>query len=105
VGDPLIRRAPHQGSLDVRYTHARAQGFLLVSGRTEMTDLEPNYGIAVFPSAGYLGVTAGGSVRLGRRLEAFGRVANLFNRSYEDALGYPALPRTASVGLRVAVGR
>jgi outer membrane cobalamin receptor len=105
VGDPLVRRARHQGSFEVRYTHDRAQGFLMMNGRGEMADLEPNWAAAVLPSPGYVVFTLGGSVRLGQRLEAYGRVANLLNREYEDALGYPALPRTATVGLRVAVSR
>ena len=35
----------------------------------------------------------------------FGRVTNLFDRDYEEALGYPALGRSAMVGLRVATSR
>jgi len=32
-------------------------------------------------------------------------VENLFDRDYEEALGFPALGRRASVGVRVAASR
>jgi len=35
----------------------------------------------------------------------FARMLNLFDRGYEEVLGYPAPGRTAYVGARVAVGR
>lgn len=105
LGDPLIRRPRHQGSLDVRYTHTRTQLFLLVNGRNEMADLEPNFGTPVLTCPGYAVVALGGSFKLSRNFEAYARVTNLLDRDYEDALGYPAQARSASVGLRVAIGR
>jgi outer membrane cobalamin receptor len=39
------------------------------------------------------------------RLAVFARVTNLFDRAYEDVLGYPALGRAAMAGVRVAAGR
>jgi outer membrane cobalamin receptor len=50
-------------------------------------------------------VSAGGALRFGRRLEAFGRVVNPFDDGYEEVLGYPAPGRHAMVGLRVTAGR
>jgi outer membrane cobalamin receptor len=105
VGSPLIRRPKHQGSLDVRYTHTRTQLFLLVNGRNEMADFEPNFAVAVLTCPGYVTLAAGGSFRLGHGFDAYARVTNLLNRDYEDALGYPAQARSASVGLRVAIGK
>jgi hypothetical protein len=32
-------------------------------------------------------------------------VTNLFDRSYEEAFGFPALGRSGMAGLRVAAGR
>ena len=105
VGDALIRRPRHQGSADVRYTHGRAQAFLLINGRGRMPDLEPNYASSVYSNPGFVVASAGGSFTTTRNLEVYARVTNLFDRAYEDALGYPAQARSASVGLRVAVGR
>ena len=105
VGQPLFRRARHQGSLDVRYTASRADVFLTVYGRGRTLDLEPNFASAVLSHSGHAVASLGGSVRLGSRLDAYGRIDNLFDRTYEDVLGFPAPGRTASVGLRVAVSR
>ena len=105
VGDPLIRRPKHQGSLDVRYTRGRTLLFLVVNGRNEMTDLEPNFIDVALPNPGFVVYAIGGSFRISRQFEAYARVSNLLDRDYEDALGYPAQARSASVGLRVAIGR
>jgi outer membrane cobalamin receptor len=105
VGDPLIRRPAHQGSIDVRYARGRLQAFLVVNGRSRMTDFEPNFASAVLSNPGFVVFAAGGAFRVTRGLEAYARVTNLLDRDYEDALGYPAQARSASVGLRVTVGR
>jgi len=105
VGDPLVRRPRHSGSIDARYTHGRLQTFLTINGRGEMADLEPNFAARVLSTPGYVVSAIGGSFRITSSLEAYARVTNLFNRAYEDALGYPAQARSASVGLRVALGR
>lgn len=106
-GDPLIRRPQHQVSLDVAVRRGRASSFLRVGGRGRMLDVEPNLGAfgGLFSSAGHLVGDAGASWRIARELEIFGRVTNLFDRRYEETLGYPALPRSAVVGVRVAVRR
>ncbi len=112
VGDRLFRRPAHHGSLAVTWTGARAGAFLTVNGRGRMLDLEPNAGAgacfgqpapcrAVFDNPGYVTTDAGASLRLNAAVEVFGRVSNLFNRAYEEALGFPALGRAGMVGLRV----
>ena len=71
----------------------------------DMADFEPNFAIAVLSSPGYVVANLGGSVRITKTLEAYARVTNLADRSYEDALGYPAPGRLAMVGVRVAISR
>ena len=105
VGDPLVRRPKHQGSLDVRYAHKRLQLYFALNGRGDMADFEPNFASTVLSSPGYTVADFGGSFRIGGGLEAYARVTNLADRSYEDALGYPAPGRMAMVGVRVAIGR
>jgi outer membrane receptor protein involved in Fe transport len=105
VGDPLVRRPRHQGSLDVRYARNWLQLYLAVNGRGDMSDLEPNFASTTLTNPGYVVADFGGSVRIAAGLEAYARVTNLADRSYEDALGYPAPGRLAMVGLRVAIGR
>ena len=105
VGDWLIRRPRHAFSVEGRIDRGRVQGFLALTGRGRMLDVEPNLGAPTMSADGYVVMSGGASFRINRYLEGYGRVTNLFDRDYEDALGYPALPRSASVGVRVAIGR
>jgi iron complex outermembrane receptor protein len=105
VGDGLIRRPRHQGSIDARYARGRGQLFLTMNGRGRMAVFEPNFASAVLSNPGFVTFAAGGSLRLGRELEIYARVTNLANRAYEDALGFPAQARSATAGVRVAIGR
>ena len=107
VGDPLIRRPRNQGSLSLGWTHARAGAFVEINGRGEFLDTEPNFGTfgGLFATPGYATVTIGASVHAIQHVEIFGRVSNLLDRQYEEALGYPALGRAATIGVRIATGR
>jgi outer membrane cobalamin receptor len=107
VGDPLLRRPRHQGSVGVTYAIGRLTTFGEVSARGETLDVEPNFGAfgGLFPSAGYAVVNLGASARVVPLLEVYGRVLNVGDRSYEEALGYPALGRSVIMGLRIAAGR
>lgn len=107
VGDPLLRRPRHQGSVDLRYTGTHVSAFTAVTSRSRIFDLEPNFGSfgGLFFTPGYAIVEIGGSVRLRRGIEVFTRVENLANRRYEETLGFPALGRIGVVGVRLAAGR
>jgi outer membrane cobalamin receptor len=105
VGDALVRRPRHQASLEVGWSHARATAFALITGRGQTRDLEPSFADQVFDNEGYVTVELGGSVRVARQLELFGRVTNLFDRSYEEVFGFPAQGRSALVGVRVTGSR
>jgi outer membrane cobalamin receptor len=105
VGDPLIRRPGSQGSVELTWAGARAAAFAFVNGRGAMNDIEPNFASTVYTNPGYAVVTLGGSFRLTRSIEVTGRVLNAFNKSYEEVFGFPALGRTAMVGIRVARSR
>ncbi len=106
-GDRLIRRPKNQGSLDVTLTRERFNAFLTVEARGQMIDVEPSFGTfgGLFSNPGYGVVHMGGGVRLTSVVEVYGRVMNLFDRQYEEALGFPAIGRTALLGVRVATRR
>ena len=105
VGDPLIRRPRQQGFGEIAWTHRRSTAFLTVGGRGRMSDLEPNYVSSVYTNPGYVTIALGGSFTVARHVEIFGRVTNVLDRSYEEVFGFPALGRTASIGVRVAASR
>lgn len=104
VGDPLIRRPRHQGSLSLLWAKGPATAFADARARGTELDVEPNLGTfgGLFRGAGYYVVDAGGSWRLRPWLEVYARGMNLFDRAYEEVYGYPALGRTATGGVRVA---
>ena len=107
VGDRLLRRPRHQGSADMIWTHRRLQTFAMATLRGTTLDVEPNFGTfgGLFENDGHVVVTTGAAVTLARSVTAYARVANAFGARYEDVFGYPALGRTAYVGLRVAAHR
>jgi outer membrane cobalamin receptor len=107
VGQPLLRRPAHQFFADLSVTAPRFNLFLRGGGRGTFLDVEPSFGTfgGIFDAAGYQVWNAGGAWRLARFVEVFGRVENLFDRSYEEAFGFPALGRRATAGLRIAAGR
>ena len=107
VGDALIRRPRHQGTIDLTYARGRLTAFGQLTTRSEALDVEPSFGSfgGLFYSPGYAVMNAGASVRLTRRLDVHARVLNLANRAYEETLGFPALRRSGIVGVRVAASR
>lgn len=107
VGDALLRRPRHSGSIDAAWTGPRGSAFLQLHVRGRTLDAEPSFGPAggLFANPGHTVVTIGGAWKPARAIEVFARVANLFDRGYEDVLGYPAPGRTAYAGARLALGR
>jgi outer membrane cobalamin receptor len=107
VGDRLLRRPRHQASVDATWGTSRVQAFAIAALRGTTLDVEPNFGTfgGLFENESHSVVTVGGAWTIVPQLTAFARVANAFDARYEDTLGYPALGRTAYVGLRVAARR
>ena len=105
VGDSLLRRPAQQASAEILWSSARGQAFLAINGRGKMSDFEPSFASSVYTNPGYAVASLGGSVRITRGLDAYVRVTNLFDENYEEAFGFPALGRSAMVGVRVAAGR
>ncbi len=107
VGDALLRRPRHQGSIDAAWTRSRGGVFLQLIVRGEALDAEPAFGPSggLYQNPGYTVANLGGSWKPVRSVELIARVLNLFDRDYEEVLGYPAPGRTAYAGARIAVGR
>jgi outer membrane cobalamin receptor len=107
VGDPLLRRPRHSGAVDLGVTQDPWTAFATLAARGVTLDAEPAFGPSggLYTNRGRTVLDAGGSLRLARRVDAFGRVLNVFDARYEEVFGFPAPGRTAFAGLRVAVGR
>ncbi|MDE3155611.1 MAG: TonB-dependent receptor [Acidobacteriota bacterium] len=107
VGDWLLRRPRHAGTIDLVWTRGRVTAFGDLGARGRTLDVDPSYGAfgGLFTNPGYAVLNAGGSVRIGRGLELFVRGTNLLDRRYEEVYGYPAAGRLAMAGLRFSTGR
>jgi outer membrane cobalamin receptor len=106
AGQTLLQRPRHQWALDVSAGHGRWTAWTRGGGRGRILAVEPSYGTfgGLFDADGYAVWNAGASVKLTKQLEAFGRIENLFGRTYEEVFGFPALPRGFMAGLRIAAG-
>lgn len=107
AGDPLLRRPRHQVSTTASVTAGAVSVHAQGGGRGRALDVEPSYGTfgGLFYSRGYQVWSAGVSWRIRRFADVFARIDNLFDRAYEESLGFPAQGRGAFVGLRIAAGR
>jgi outer membrane receptor protein involved in Fe transport len=61
-------------------------------------------GLGLTHNPGYARIDIAASYRMQRHATVFVRVGNLFNKQYQDALGYPALGREIRVGLKLRIG-
>ena len=106
-GNPLLRRPRHQFSVETGLSAGRLSAFLNGRARGRALDVEPSFGTfgGLFYADGFNVWTAGGAWRLHLTTELFGRIENIFDRDYEEALGFPAFGRRATIGLRIAAGR
>ena len=98
-GNQLYRRPRHSGSLQASYSRGRlglALGGVFIG---ERVDSNFNFSTVRF-NEGYALWNASGEVRVSRRTSAFVTLDNLANADYMEPLGYPALGRTARVGIR-----
>jgi len=107
VGDPLLRRPRHQVSIDASAVAGALSLFFTGGARARVLDVEPSLGTfgGLHYASGFNVWNVGGAWRLRRIGEVYARVENLFDEVYEEALGFPALGRRATIGLRVAAGR
>jgi outer membrane cobalamin receptor len=107
VGDPLLRRPRHQVNVDLLWRHRRVTAYVNAGGRSQVLDVEPNWGASggLFYAAGFGVAGAGVALRAGTHVDLLVRADNLFDRRYEAVFGYPAPRRAITVGVRLAAGR
>lgn len=107
VGEPLLRRPKHQLAVDLSAAAGPVTAFVSGGARSRVLDVEPSTGTfgGLHYASGFNVWNAGASWKLLRVGELYGRIENLFDERYEEALGFPAFGRRATVGLRVAAGR
>ena len=98
-GNRLIRRPPHSGSLTLNAAYHRfgiTVGGYFSGVRTDTDFL--NLGFTSNP--GYARFDVATHYDLGRGVSFHARASNLFDKQYQDALGYPALGQDVRAGVR-----
>jgi vitamin B12 transporter len=99
AGRPLIRRPLHSGSVGLNISCARVNWNFIgyfTGVRTDSNFVNPTQ----TNNPGYARLDIAASYNLTRGLLLTARAANLFDKFYQDALGYPALGRDYRFGLR-----
>jgi outer membrane cobalamin receptor len=97
-GNPLLRRPLNSGALNVNVGWRRMNwnfsGYF-TGRRTDSNFANPTQ----FENPGYARFDLATSYLIARGISFTGRVANLFDKQYQDALGFPALGRDFRLGL------
>ncbi len=102
-GQPLLRRPKHSATALLSYSSSRWGANLSGSfvGRRADSDF---YGFGIDHAAGYTRVDLGGWYAVRPRITAFVNVENALDRSYNEVVGYPALPVNFRAGFRFRIG-
>jgi outer membrane receptor protein involved in Fe transport len=112
VGDPLIRRPRHSGSVLAAWSHRRLILSLEALLRSSVRDIDPNLGTyacqlgmpCFFRNPGYVNANVGVSYEFMNGLAWYAKVNNVLNQKYEEVLGYPAYKLNFDLGVRVTIG-
>jgi vitamin B12 transporter len=98
-GNHLLRRPVNSGSLTLNAAFRRLNvtlGSYFTGVRTDSDFL----GLGFTHNPGYARFDLSGSYRLSHGVTFYARATNLFDKPYQDALGYPALGRDFRAGVR-----
>jgi vitamin B12 transporter len=98
-GNPLLRRPLHSGALIVNVGWRRMNWNLsgyFTGRRTDSNFASP----AQFENPGYARFDLAASYNVSRGLSLYARATNLFDKQYQDAIGFPALGRDMRAGVR-----
>ena len=102
-GNRLARRPVNSGTLSAIAGWRRWNATLSSYFTGQRTDSD-FLGLGLTRTPGYARFDVAGSYAIGRGVTAYARVSNLFDKSYQDALGYPGLGREVRVGMKYRFG-
>ena len=98
-GNHLLRRPVNSGSLTLNAQWRRV-GFTIGGYFTGVRTDSDFLGLGLSRNPGYARFDVAGHYELGHGVLLYVRAQNLFDKQYQDVLGYPALGRDARVGVR-----
>ena len=106
VGDPLLRRPRHMGSLTAEVAPSSGRVTAAVTAVFVGARADSDFaGLGVESNDGYTRVDARLRARVGRRADAFAVAENLLDADYHEVLGYAGLGRSLRFGLRLRAGQ
>jgi vitamin B12 transporter len=103
VGQPLLRRPRHQGSVTAQLSFPRWSAGATCVRVGERADSD-FVGLGLTRAPAYTRVDARLRARVAGPVEAFLVAENLLGAEYQEVLGYPALGRSVRAGLRLSAG-
>jgi vitamin B12 transporter len=102
-GNHLIRRPVHSGSLTMTAGFRRVDVILADYFSGVRTDAD-FLGLGLTRNPGYARFDLAASYEVVRGVSFYARATNLFDKQYQDALGYPALGRDVRAGVKYRFG-
>jgi len=102
-GNRLARRPVHSGSFAALAAWRRL-GFAWSGYFTGQRTDSDFLGLGLTRTPGYARFDLAGSYQMGSGVSAYLRVQNLFDKAYQDALGYPGLGREVRAGMNYRFG-
>jgi vitamin B12 transporter len=102
-GNRLLKRPVHSGNLVLNAAFRRMNWNLAsyFTGRRTDSDF---LGLGITNNPGYARFDLAMSYAMRREVTFFGRVENLFDKRYEEAIGYPAYRRLFRLGMKFIFG-
>jgi vitamin B12 transporter len=103
VGQELLRRPRHSGNMLLTYNRRRWGSDLggVFTGRRRDSDF---LGLNIDHAAGFARFDVGGWAAISPRATAYINLENLFDRQYNEVVGFPALGRAVRAGVRYRLG-
>ena len=91
LGQPLLRRPKHSGSLLATFHRGRIDGNIAGYFRGQTLDMEPNFGASAgpFPNPGYTNFGVNLNYRVRGNFTAYANLRNALNQRYEEIYGFP----------------
>lgn len=102
LGQQLLRRPRHAGSYLIVWQNKRLVAETGVVMRGKILDTEPNYGISSgqFTNPFYMTFDAGAQFQVKSNVWLTAKMSNLLDRTHEESLGFPALGRNFTIGMK-----
>ena len=106
AGAPLLRRPKHSGTLLVSYFGSRWGASLAGTAMGLRPDSDFTFGTIppINHVAGYARFDTGAWYAINSRMTTYVNVQNMFNKHYQEVVGYPALAANFRAGMRFRIG-